>query len=306
MNSVWPHLLVRHWVLLAFISSALFIHYRGRDRFELKRALDFTVLLAPINALLLLFSRVSRRAFIDPKNFPELRPLQENWQVIRDEAMRLKDAGAIRAATGYNDIGFNSMFRSGWTRFYLTWYGRELQSAQQHCPQTLALIRRIPAVKAAMFASLPPGARLVRHRDPYAGSLRYHLGLTTPNDPGCHIVVDGERYHWRDGEAVMFDETFIHHAENTTGHERVILFCDIERPLYTAPMRWFNRLFARKVMASASTQNTAGEQVGGLNRAFQCIYRVRLKTKALKARNRGVYYVGKWVLIAGVVWAMFW
>ena len=28
-----------------------------------------------------------------------------------------------------------------------------------------------------MFASLPPGGRLVQHRDPYAGSLRYHMGL---------------------------------------------------------------------------------------------------------------------------------
>jgi beta-hydroxylase len=306
MEIVWPHLLIRHWILLAFISSALFIHYRGRDRFELKRALDFTVLLAPLNALLVLFSRVPRRAFIDPARFPELRPLEENWQVIRDEAMRLKNAGAIRAATGYNDIGFNSMFRSGWTRFYLTWYGREPQSAVHECPQTLALIRRIPSVKAAMFASLPPGARLVRHRDPYAGSLRYHLGLTTPNDPGCYIVVDGQRYHWRDGEAVMFDETFIHHAENTTRQERVILFCDIERPLYSAPLRWFNRLFAGKVMAAASSQNTAGEEVGGLNRAFHYLYQLRLQAKALKARHRSVYYFGKWALIAGVVWAVFW
>ncbi|HTT10757.1 MAG TPA: aspartyl/asparaginyl beta-hydroxylase domain-containing protein [Burkholderiaceae bacterium] len=306
MEIAWPHLPLRHWLLLAVVASAIFIHYRGRDRFEFKRALDFTVLLAPINALLLIFSRVPRRAYIDPARFPELRPLQDNWRTIRHEAMRLKDAGAIRKATSYNDIGFNSMFRSGWTRFYLTWYGREPQSARELCPQTLALIRAIPSVKAAMFASLPPGARLVRHRDPYAGSLRYHLGLLTPNDPGCYIVVDGERYSWRDGEAVMFDETFIHHAENATGHERVILFCDIERPLYGAPMRWFNRLFARNVMASAATQNTAGEDVGGLNRAFEYIYRVRLKAKALKARHRTVYYAGKWLLIAGLVWAVFW
>ncbi len=306
MEFFWPHLLVRHWVLLAFVSSALFIHYRGHDRFELKRALDFTVLLAPLNALLLLFSRVPRSAFIDPARFPELRLLQDNWRVIRDEAMRANQAGAIRAATGYNDIGFNSMFRSGWTRFYLTWYGREPQSARATCPHTLALLRAIPSLKAAMFASLPPGARLVRHRDPYAGSLRYHLGLFTPNDPGCYIAVDGERYHWRDGEAVMFDETFVHHAENTTQSERVILFCDIERPLYTAPMRWLNHLFARKVMAAASTQNTTGEAVGGLNHAFHYLYQLRLKAKALKARHRGVYYAGKWLLIGGLVWAVFW
>jgi len=296
----------RHWVLLIFVASALFIHFRGKDRFELKRALDFTILLAPINALMVLFSRVPARAYIDLQSFPELAPLREHWQVIREEAVRLNDEGAIRAATGYNDIGFNSFFRSGWTRFYLTWYGKQMASAEQLCPRTMALLRRIPSLKAAMFTSLPPGARLMRHRDPYAGSLRYHLGLFTPNDPGCYIVVDGERYHWKDGEEMMFDETFIHYAENTTPSQRVILFCDIERPLSTTPMRWFNRFFAKQVMAAASSQNTEVESIGGINRFFHYAYQLRLKAKALKARRRGVYYAGKWLLIGGLLWALFW
>ena len=297
----------RHWVLLVFLGSALFIHFRGHDRFELKRALDFTILLAPVNALMYLFSRVPRSAYIDPHDFPELAPLREHWQEIREEAVRLNDEGAIRAATGYNDIGFNSFFRTGWTRFYLTWYGKDMATAEQLCPRTMALLRGIPSLKAAMFASLPPGARLVRHRDPYAGSLRYHLGLATPNDPGCYIVVDGQRYHWKDGEAVMFDETFIHHAENTTQGQRVILFCDIERPLWSAPMRWFNRLFAKHVMAAASSQNTeAEESVGGINRFFHYAYQLRVKAKQLKADHRGLYYAGKWLLIGGLLWALFW
>lgn len=51
-----------------------------------------------------------------------------------------------------------------------------------------------------MFATLPDGSRLPRHRDPYAGSLRFHLGLATPSDDRCFIEVDGQRYSWRDGE----------------------------------------------------------------------------------------------------------
>ncbi len=306
MTGILSALPARHWVLLILVGSALFIHFRGHDRFGLKRALDFTILLAPINVLMYLFSRVPRSAYIDPQAFPELATLREHWQEIRDEAVRLNDEGAICAATGYNDIGFNSFFRTGWTRFYLTWYGRDMATAEQLCPRTMALLRGIPSLKAAMFASLPPGARLMRHRDPYAGSLRYHLGLATPNDPGCYIVVDGQRYHWKDGEAVMFDETFIHHAENTTQGQRVILFCDIERPLWGAPVRGFNRFFAKWVMAAASSQNTEAESVGGINRFFHYAYQVRIKAKQLKARQRGVYYAGKWLLIGGLLWALFW
>jgi beta-hydroxylase len=293
---------LRYWVLLAFVASALYVHLRGRVRFPIVRALtDFTVLLAPYNALMYLFSRVRASAYLDPRDFPELQVLQDHWQEIRDEALQLAGEGQIKAAATYNDIGFNSFFRTGWKRFYLKWYGDDLPSAREKCPRTVALLAGIPSVKAAMFASLPPGARLVRHRDPYAGSLRYHLGLVTPNDPGCHIVVDGQSYHWRDGEAVMFDETYIHHAENTTDLPRIILFCDVERPLRSRLLTGFNRWFASTVMKASATQNVEGEPVGGLNRFFFHAYKLRLLGKKIKSTNRALYYLLKWAIIVGLL-----
>jgi len=296
----------RHVVLAVFLLSALYVHLRGRVRFGVVRALtDFTVLLAPFNALMYLFSRVRPSAYIDPKQFPEMSVLTTHWKEIREEAAHLDEEGAIRAASGYTDIGFNSFFRTGWKRFYLKWYGVDLPSALEACPKTTELLKSIPSVKAAMFASLPPGARLVRHRDPYAGSLRYHLGLFTPNDEGCYIVVDGERYSWRDGEAVMFDETYIHYAENTTSRPRVILFCDVERPLRSGVLAALNRWFARNVMSASATQNVEGEKIGVLNRAFGVFYQARLRAKALKARSRTAYYVLKWLLLGGLFYLVF-
>ena len=169
-----------------------------------------------------------------------------------------------------------------------------------------AATAQITDASQTQVRSLPPGATLVRHRDPYAGSLRYHLGLVTPNDPECFIEVDGQRYHWKDGESVMFDETFIHHAANKTSHQRVVLFCDVERPLWSAPMRWFNRLFSRHVMAAASSQNVEGEGVGVLNQLFSGFYKFRLKAKQLKEHNSRLYYLLKWVAILGVLWWLFW
>ena len=156
-----------------------------------------------------------------------------------------------------------------------------------------------------MFASLPPEGKLVRHRDPYAGSLRYHLGLVTPNSPDCYIEVDGQRYFWRDGEAVVFDETFIHHAENTTDQQRVILFCDVERPLRGRLLAALNRWFADHVMAASASPNEVGERVGGINRFFQVAYKARLQAKKLKANHRRMYYVSKWVAILGGLYLIF-
>lgn len=297
----------RHIIFIIFIASAVFVYFRGKVRFGLVRSLtDYQVLLSPINTLLYLFSKVKSSAFIPVTQFPELAPLQANWEIIRDEALALNEGGSIAAATGYNDIGFNSFFRTGWKRFYLYWYGKEMASAQASCPKTVALLKSIPSIKAAMFASLPPGATLVRHRDPYAGSLRYHIGLATPNDPKCFIEVDGERYFWKDGEPVMFDETYIHFAANETDQQRIVLFCDIERPTYTKPVQLLNRWFGRYVMSAASSQNVAGEKVGFVNILFGYFYHLRAQAKKLKAKHRSVYYIGKWVLVLGILWAIFW
>ena len=298
---------IRHIIFFIFVASALYVYFRGRVRFELVRSLlDYQVLLAPINTLLYLFSKVKASAFIPVNQFPEMKPLQDNWEIIRQEALSLNADGAIAVATGYNDIGFNSFFRTGWKRFHLYWYGKDLPSAQASCPKTVALLKSIPSVKAAMFASLPPGATLVRHRDPYAGSLRYHIGLVTPNDPKCFIEVDGERYFWKDGEPVMFDETFIHFAANETDHQRIVLFCDVERPVYTKVVQWLNRSFGLYLMSATASQNVEGEKVGFVNIVFKYFYQLRAQAKKLKAKHRSIYYVSKWVFILGILWAIFW
>lgn len=148
----------------------------------------------------------------------------------------------------------------------------------------------------------------MRHRDPYAGSVRYHLGLVTPADPKCYIDVDGPQYYWRDGEAVMFDETYIHYAKNDTDVSRIVLFCDVERPMYFGWAALLNRLFSNVVMRAASSPNEAGDRTGFLNRAFKYVYAIRLVGKRLKAWHRPTYYVVKWVLFgsifAGIVYAL--
>ncbi|MGB1271137.1 MAG: aspartyl/asparaginyl beta-hydroxylase domain-containing protein, partial [Endozoicomonas sp.] len=122
---------------------------------------------------------------MNTSHFPELKALRDNWQVIRSEAITLHEQSHIKASDRLDDIGFNSFFKTGWKRFYLKWYGNDLPSAQALCPETVAMLQKIPGIKAAMFAMLSPDSRLVRHRDPYAGSLRYHLGLITPNSDQC-------------------------------------------------------------------------------------------------------------------------
>ncbi len=168
---------MKYIILLIIVIAVLYVHYRGRVRYRFWRQLsDHSTFTAPLNGFMYLFSRVPNTPYLRPEMFPELAILQQNWQVIRDEGLHLQQLEQIKAADKYNDAGFNSFFKTGWKRFYLKWYEDAHPSASQLCPQTTALLRDIPSVKAAMFATLPDGSRLPRHRDPYAGSLRFHLG----------------------------------------------------------------------------------------------------------------------------------
>lgn len=296
------------WILLLlFAGSGAFVHLRGRVRLGVRRQLtDHSTFMAPINVLMYATSAVPAQPYLDLARFPSLAPLREHWREIRDEALALREAQRIKASDKYDDAGFNSFFRRGWKRFYLKWYGPAHPSAAEHCPRTTALLAAIPEVKAAMFAELPPGGILQKHRDPYAGSLRYHLGLVTPDSPECYLEVDGERYHWRDGEAVMFDETYIHYAENATDRDRLILFCDVERPLRYRWARALNRFIARTLIAASQAPNEPGDPTGGVNRAFGVLYRFRLWNKRLKARSELAYYGLQWLLIGSFLFWLFW
>jgi beta-hydroxylase len=296
------------WVILAIlVASALYVHFRGRERHGLLRQLtDYTTFLAPINVLMYAFSGVPAKRYLDVAEFPELENLRRNWQVIRDEAIAMARDQHIKVSAQHDDAGFQSFFRTGWKRFYLKWYDDAPHpSAQALCPRTVEILRDSPHIKAAAFTQLPPGSRLGKHRDPYAGSLRYHLGLITPNDDACWIRVDGEPYSWRDGEGVVFDETYVHWAANETDQDRIILFCDLERPMKYRWAAGLNRLVARTLLAAGAAPNAEGDRTGGINRIFKYVYAIKRAGKAMKQRNRTLYYIAKWTLMLAILAAIF-
>lgn len=271
-------------ILVAFyLACVLVVHLRGREKLKFRRQVfDHSGFFAPYNVLMYAFSKVANTPFPERSQFPQLDALRDGWQTIREEALHLFDEGYIKAAEKHNDASFSSFFKEGWKRFYLKWYGDPLPSAHALCPNTVALLETIPGVKAAMFALLPPDSKLNPHRDPFAGSLRYHLGLITPNADTCRIVVDGREYSWRDGEDVVFDETYVHWAENRSDRTRVILFCDVERPLRSGLLGRFNHWLGGVLGRATATENVGGEHVGLVNRLYAFADRMGDRRKRFK------------------------
>ncbi|MDB5292591.1 MAG: lipid hydroxylase LpxO [Phycisphaerales bacterium] len=294
------------YVLLGgYLGSAAFVHFRGKVRHKFRRQLaDHSTFMAPYNGFVYLFSKVPNKPILERNDFPELDVLKQNWEVIRDEAKRLYEEGHIKKSETNSDLAFNTFFKRGWKRFYLKWYDDVLPSAADLCPKTVEMVRSIPSVNAALFALLPGKSKLGAHRDPFAGSLRYHLGLMTPNSDECRIYIDGTPYAWRDGQDILFDETFIHSVKNDTDDVRIILFCDVARPMRTAFARNVNRFVSNHIVKITSAQNVPTEKVGVLNRVSKYVFGIREFGERLKKKNRTLHKMVNYATTAGVLAAV--
>ncbi|MEO8300749.1 MAG: aspartyl/asparaginyl beta-hydroxylase domain-containing protein [Rhizomicrobium sp.] len=196
----------------------------------------------------------------DLREYPQLAVLAENYQTIRAESerlmqMRLQIPGMEEltsyTAGGIHQIAWKTvMFKSG-------------EFIEENCtlaPKTAALLRDIPGVYTAFFSVLEPRQHIKAHWGYWKGFVRYHLGVLIPDnnrDNKCWIRINpnarsrigdrteieqGEKYHWRDGEAVLFDDTFLHDAANETDQVRVVLFLDVARKMPWG-LSLLNRLF---------------------------------------------------------------
>ena len=65
-----------------------------------------------------------------------------------------------------------------------------------------------------MFIELPPKRKVYPLRNPFVGSLGYHLRSSTPSPEKWDLDIDGQRYWWKDGEPVIFDEPLDQEAKN--------------------------------------------------------------------------------------------
>lgn len=282
-------------IVLVYAGCLAFVRLRNRAHLSWERQLtDFSTFMVPFNLPAYLLSRVSLRARPDVSELPQLRVLQENWQTIRDEALALYGQGHIATKT---DLPASSFYKDNrWKSFYLKVYDHEIPSAWNLAPKTRALIEQVPGMNLALFAVLMPGKRLSKHHDPFAYTLRYSLGLSTPNSPQCGLMINGEPYVWRDGEGVVFDETYLHAAYNDSETPRLILMTDVDRPLR---WRWVQRVyfaFGRFFNGLFYTDNLDPTKTGLGNRLHGPLERYKKTLKQLKkSRPRG-YRTGKWAL----------
>lgn len=164
--------------------------------------------------------------------FPWVANVEREWQAMRAELdiVMERRARLLNFQDLVQDVGRISD-DDQWKTFFFIALGDWVPRNCEMCPRTAAALKQIPGLETAFFSILAPGKRIPVHRGPYNGVLRYHLGLRVPTDrERCWIRVGGERYCWREGESLIFDDSFQHEVHNDTDEYRAILFADFVRP----------------------------------------------------------------------------
>jgi aspartyl/asparaginyl beta-hydroxylase (cupin superfamily) len=180
----------------------------------------------------------------DNRDFPWVMRLEARWPAIRRELDAvLEDRDGIPNFQDILEEVRTIQQDSNWKTFFLALPGMDCRRNAAHCPATMAALREVPGLRTAFFSILEPGKHIPPHRGAYNGVLRLHLALQVPEPASrCSIRVGDRICHWREGEALIFDDSFNHQVWNDTAGTRVVLFLDFARPL-RQPWHWLNERF---------------------------------------------------------------
>ncbi|WP_295637628.1 aspartyl/asparaginyl beta-hydroxylase domain-containing protein [Novosphingobium sp.] len=128
-----------------------------------------------------------------------------------------------------------------WSACFLWEYGAPNQPILDRCPQTAALLERLPLARIpgrapnAFFSLLRPHTRIPPHTGVTNTRAILHLALDIP--PGCGFRVGGETREWVEGKAFAFDDTIEHEAWNDSDRRRAVLIIDTWNPHLTTRER---------------------------------------------------------------------
>jgi aspartyl/asparaginyl beta-hydroxylase (cupin superfamily) len=217
--------------------------------------IDYEKLLVPLNKFFDLHIGGSRRpVFFDIAAIrPELLELDRNFPVIREELLGvLAEKRSIPRYHELDQMQYNISARvdpeKDWKVFPLNIMGIKPASFCARCPKTVALLEGIPGLFEAFFSILEGGKSIPPHEGPYRGYLRYHLGLIVPDKNPPSIRLKDQIYTWKEGESVVFDDSWEHEVYNQCDEDRVILIVDFRRPM-PQPFAAMNQVVQRIMKA---------------------------------------------------------
>nr|XP_015833407.1 PREDICTED: aspartyl/asparaginyl beta-hydroxylase isoform X3 [Tribolium castaneum] len=154
--------------------------------------------------------------------------LEANWKQIRAEGVSVlsKDGHFQAESENLKDTG-------DWKQFELFARGHKNANNCRKCPLTCKIIESVPDAKGCRrgqtkFSVMHPGTHVWPHCGPTNCRLRVHLGLQVPAN--TFIRVAEKTRSWKEGEVLIFDDSFEHEVWHNGTSLRLVLIVDVWHP----------------------------------------------------------------------------
>lgn len=206
------------------------------------------------------FPGLTDQPYHNPRTQPWAKELEATFPAIRQEALELLNDPSqftsfltFRPQENIRNYVAGDGVAPAWDAYFFYRHGQRIDAHHARCPQTSALLDRIERCEIAgqapeiCFSLLAPGSHIMPHYGVTNTRLVMHLPLFVP--PGCALnIIGAGEHHWREGELMMFDDTFLHEAWNRSESPRVILLMDCWNPELTPE----ERLAVKKLVETIS------------------------------------------------------
>lgn len=200
------------------------------------------------------FSTVGNQPVFSNDKFPYTELLEKKWPAIREEleqVMLYRDSfpSIHEIQQEQNSISSDDK----WKTFFLYGFGTKSERNCSLCPETSRTLEQIPGLLTAFFSIMYPSKHIPAHKGLFKGIIRTHLGMIIPNNNinnECRMKVDDQLIIWKEGKAVVFDDTYQHEVWNDSDGIRVVLLIDTIRP-FKNPFAWLNKSIINLIVGSS-------------------------------------------------------
>lgn len=180
-----------------------------------------------------------QRQFYEREDFPWIADMEALVPVMQEELRNIRTADhkfdpyivtADDRPRSVNPLADNNK----WGAWYFWENGKRIADHGDQCPHTMAALNLapIPVIQnrspMALYSVLEPDTHIIPHHGALNTRLICHIPLMVPGN--CALRCGNETREWREGEALIFDDSFEHEAWNRSTDTRIILLFDIWRP----------------------------------------------------------------------------
>ena len=128
--------------------------------------------------------------------------------------------------------------------------------AEKTMPILVNILKKNRNIISCVISFLPAKKAIPIHTGYFKGLMRYQLAIKVPKDrDNVFICVNGEKYSWKEGEGVLFDDIYAHKVYNNTDEDRIVLYMDIKRKFNNKILDILNNSLIKLATSTSIAQN---------------------------------------------------